>query len=420
MKKILKSWQLIALSVLLLGMVSCSDDDDPTPKPEEKTTPVLVETTVKNSDGKSGASYFQLVSELKGNIDNSNAIQVGFNVPFSVFGNDIFVFPAFEFGTTGTTELKKYTYKKSSDLGTPQSLELPTGMGVFNSTKINDTKMYVPSYSVGKILIVNPQTMTKTGEIDITSYAHKDNNPESGYGFVRDGLYYLPLGQCRANWMPHPDHLQTDVLVIDPKTDKVMKMISETETGLCFPTRPMLKNMIFTDENKDLYITCVGFFGYNPEYLKSGFVCIPNGQTEFDTSKSWDVSKTPIEGGPKVWDEENKDSVNVAPASIVNTKYIGNKKVVAFASILELSTDPYTSKNNMAVLIDLNTKTIKKIDGVPLTDGHSILLEEHNGKVVLGIYGTDKAGFFTYDPITEKVTHDATTVGNPTFVHFFE
>ncbi len=418
MNKFLKSWQLIALSVVMLGVISCSDDEPQTPKGGKGT--ILVETTVKNADGKSGASYFQLVSELKGNIDNSDAIQIGFNVPFSIFGNDIFVFPAFEFGTTGTTELKKYTYKKDDYLGTPKVLKFPTGMGVFNSTKINDTKMYVPSYSVGKILIVNPKTMTKIGEIDVTSYAYKDNNPESGYGFVRDGLYYLPLGQTDANWAPHADHLQTDVLVIDTKTDKVIKMISETKTGLCFPTRPMLKNMIFTDEQKDLYITCVGFFGYNPQYLKSGFVCIPAGKQEFDTSKSWDVSKTPIEGGPKIWDKEKKDSVNVAPASIVNTKYIGNKKVVAFASILELSKDPYTSKNNMAVLIDLKNKTIKKIEGVPLTDGHSVLLEEHNGEVILGIYGKDKAGFFTYDPITEKVTHDATTVGNPTFVHFFE
>ncbi len=65
-------------------------------------------------------------------------------------------------------------------------------------------------------------------------------------------------------------------------------------------------------------------------------------------------------------------------------------------------------------------KTIKKIKGVPLTDGHSVALEKHNGKVVLGIYGKDKSGFFTYDPATGKAAHSATTVGNPTFIHFFE
>ncbi len=418
MNRFFKSWQLIALSVVMFGMVSCSDDEPQTPQGGKGT--VLVETTVKNPDGKSGSSYLQLVSELKGDITNSNAIQLGFNVPISIFGNDIFVFPAYEFGTTGITELKKYTYKKGDYLGTPQVLKLPTGIGIFNSTKINDTKMYAPSFSVGKILIINPKTMTKTGEIDITSYGHKDNNPESGHGFVRDGLYYLPLGQTDANWIPHLDHLQVDVLVIDTKTNKVIKMISETETGLCFPTRPMLRHMIFTDENKDLYINCVGFFGMNPEYLKSGFVCIPNGQTEFDTSKSWDVSETPIEGGLKVWDEKKKDSIYVAPSAIMNNKYIGNGKMVAFASIKELTDNPYTAKNNMAVLIDLKAKTIKKIEGIPLTDGHSVLIEEHNGKVILGVYGKDKAGFFTYDPTTEKVTHDATTVGNPTFVHFFK
>ncbi len=408
MKKFLKSWQLIALSVVFLGMASCSDNDDPTPTPPEKTTPVLVETTVKNSDGKSGASYLQLIPELKGNIDNSNALQVGFNVPISIIGNDIFVFPPHEFGTTGTTELRKYTYKKRSGLENPQSLQLPAGIGVYNCTKVNETKIYMPVFSFGKIFIINPKTMTKTGEIDITSYAYKDNNPETMYGIVRNGYYYLALGQLGANWMPHADHLQIDALVIDTKTDKVVKMISETETGLCFPTRSMLKNTIFTDENNNLYMTCPGFFGYNSEYLKNGFVCIPNGQTEFDTSKSWDVSNTTIEG------------TSYKPVSIVNVKYIGNGKLVAFASILELAGDPNTAKKQMAVLIDLKAKTIKKIDGVPLTDGHSVLIEEHNGKIILGAYGKDKVGFFTYDPKTGKVTHDATTVGNPTFVHFFE
>ncbi len=388
MNKYLKSWQLIALSVVLLGMVSCSDDDNPETLGGKGN--ILVETTIKNSNGKSGASYLQLVSELKGNIDNSNAIQLGFNVPISVIGNDIFVFPPYEFGTTGTTELRKYTHKKGSYLGNPQTLELPAGIGFFNSTKVNDTKMYMPAFSVGRVFIIDPKTMTKTGEIDITSYAHKDNNPETMYGLVRDGLYYLPLGQLDANWLPHTDHLQVDVLVIDTKTDKVVKMISETTTSLCFPTRSLFKNTIFTDENKDLYMTCSGFFGYNPQYLKNGFVCIPNGQTEFDTSKSWDVSNTTIEG------------TSYKPVSIVNVKYIGNGKLVAYVSILELANEPNTAKNQMAVLIDLKDKTI------------------HNGKIILGAYGTDKVGFFTYDPATGKVTHDVTTLGNPTFVHFFD
>ncbi len=406
MNKFFKSWQLIALSVTMLGMVSCSDNDDPTPTPQGKTTPILVETTVKNSDGMSGSSYLQLVSELKGNIDNSNAIQIGFNSSISVFGNDIFIFP--EFGKDGVTELRKYTYKKGADLGMPQAMELPAGVGGMNTVKVSDTKMYMPSFTVGKIIIFNPKTMKKTGEIDLSSYGHKDSNPDASYGFIRDDLYYLPLGQIDGNFMPHADHLQTDVLVIDTKTDKVIKMISETETGLCFPTRPMMKNMIFTDENNDLYINCVGYFGFNPNHLNNGFVCIPNGQTEFDTSKSWDVSETPIE------------RTSYKPASIMNNLYIGNGKMVAFATIKELTDNAYTSKNQIAVLIDLKTKTIKKIEGIPATDGHSTYLEKHNGKIILGIYGKDKAGFFTYDPATEKVTHSATTVGNPVFVHFFE
>lgn len=58
------------------------------------------------------------------------------------------------------------------------------------------------------------------------------------YGILRDGLYYLPLDQIGENWMPFADYRQVDVAVIDTKTDKVVKVISEKTSGLCFPTRP--------------------------------------------------------------------------------------------------------------------------------------------------------------------------------------
>ncbi len=404
MNKFLKSWQLIALSVFL-SFVACREDDEPIQEVKGKK-PILLETTVKNPDGVSGSSYMQLVEKLEGNIDNSNAIQVDFSTSIEVFGNDIFVFPAF--GQTGNTEFKKYTYSKEGVLGMPQVMQIPSGVTIMNAVKVSEDKMYAPSFSIGKIIIFNPQTMQKTAEIDITKYAHKDSNPDASYGILREGLYYLPLNQIGADWMPHADHLQTDVLIIDTKTDKVIKMISEKQSGLCFPTRPMMKNMIFTDERNDIYITCIGYFGFNPMHLNNGFVCIPNGKQEFDTSKSWDISKTTIEG------------TSYKPASVMNAKYIGNGKLIAFATIRELTDNPYTAKNTMAVLIDLNAKTIKKIEGVPLTDAHSVVLEEHKGNIILGIYGKDKVGFFTYDPKTEKVTHNATTVGNPTYVHFFE
>lgn len=414
MKTIVKSWQLIALSVMLLFATACDNDkpeQKPQPKPAPKPKPnntknIIIETTVKNPDGASGTSYMQLIAELSGSVDNSNAIQIPFAQPIYVYGNDIFVFPSF--GPNGIQQVQKYT-KTGNELKKVGEMDFPPGAGASNITKVNDQKAYVPMFGVGKVWVINPSTMTKLGEIDFNDHAYGDNVAETGQGIIRDSKYYLPLAQVGANYMPYPEHLQVDVAVIDVTTDKVLKITSETTSQLSFPTRPMLKDMIFMNEQKDIYISCVGFFGYVPKMTQNGFVCIPAGTTEIDASKTWDISNTTIEG------------TSYKPASVYNSYYIGNGKVVAYVGIIELIGDnPYTARNAMAVLIDLNTKTIKKIEGIPYTDGHSISINKFNNLIAFGAYGKDKVGFFTYNPANGKVEHALTTVGNPGFLHVFK
>ena len=253
--------------------------------------------------------------------------------------------------------------------------------------------------------------MQKTGEIDLKPYSHKDSSPEPAFGIVRDGLYYLPLDQINENFMPYEDYRQVDVAVIDTKTDKVQKIISEKTSKLSFPTRPMLRNMIFTDEHNDIYIACAGNFGLNPTYLNNGFVCIPAGSTEFDVSKSWDIKDNVIIGTDE----------NYKPASIFNCKYIGNGKVAAYVNIIELNgKNPYTSKNSMAVIIDMKAKTITRVKGVPLSDSHSVVVEFYNGQVFFGAYGDKQAGFFTYNPADSEAKHVCTTTGNPIDLYIFK
>ncbi len=200
-----------------------------------------------------------------------------FSASISVLDKDIFVFPGY--GKDSKAELKKYSYTKG--LTAPQTFQLPVNSGAMNVVKISEDKLYMPLYLIPKVLIINPKTMQKTGEIDLSEYGYTDKNPEASYGFVRDGFYYLPLNQTVTDYTPYDDHIQVDVLVIDTKTDKVVKMVSET-SGFWYPTRPLYKGMIFTDEQNDLYIACPGFFGFYPAYKKSGFVCIPAGKQEFD------------------------------------------------------------------------------------------------------------------------------------------
>ncbi len=411
MKRISFRMMLLLMGVLVISLSSCKKEDEQD-KPEGSYAKFLIGTTVKNPDGMSGSSYMQLINKLEGSIDNSKAKQIAFGIGFGVRGNDIYLYPSF--GKDGDPNLVKYKYNGTNHLSEPQKLNLPPNIGVSNIIVVNDEKAFLPAYNIGKLFIINQKAMTVLGEIDLSKYAYNDNSPEPANGIIRDGFLYLCLDQVGSSYMPYPDHRQVDVLVIDVKTDKVVKMISETASNLSFPTRPMdaTSGMIFTDEANNIYITCVGNFGYDPSYMNNGFVCIPAGKQEFDTSKSWDISQTSIQGTKN----------NSKPASVYNTLYIGGGKAVAFVGLLELidPKNPYTSRNSIAVLIDFNAKTIKRINGIPATDGHSICLRKYKDLVVIGAYGEKEVGFFTFNPQTDEVKHVLTTVGNPMDFHYFK
>ena len=402
---------LTACSLALL-LVSCKKDDNNNSESaiiSKSSGKYLLETSVKNPDGMSGSSYIQLFNTLSGSLNNSQAEQVDFGSSVQVEGNDVYLFDTMK----GVGGIVRWTYDPTTQKLT-KGATLP---GISNSMvghleKVSATKAYVPMYTQGVVWIINPQTMQKTGEINLAQYAHGDSSPEPAMGILRDDKYYLCLNQIDpgAGWQPYANYQQCDVAIINPQTDVVEKVVSETTTKLTFPTRPMAqcKGMLFTNEAGDIYIATAGYFGYSKDNTKCGFLCIPKGSTEFDSSKSWDISTTTIAG------------TTYKPASVYNCQYIGNGKVVAYVGISELYTaNPYTAKSAMAVIIDLNAKSISQIRGVPLTDGHSILITKLKDKVIFGAFGSDKRGLFAFNPATETVEQILTTTGNPAFFHAF-
>ena len=402
---------LTACSLALL-LVSCKKDDNNNSESaiiSKSSGKYLLETSVKNPDGMSGSSYIQLFNTLSGSLNNSQAEQVDFGSSVQVEGNDVYLFDTMK----GVGGIVRWTYDPTTQKLT-KGATLP---GISNSMvghleKVSATKAYVPMYTQGVVWIINPQTMQKTGEINLAQYAHGDSSPEPAMGILRDDKYYLCLNQIDpgAGWQPYANYQQCDVAIINHQTDVVEKVVSETTTKLTFPTRPMAqcKGMLFTNEAGDIYMATAGYFGYSKDNTKCGFLCIPKGSTEFDSSKSWDISTTTIAG------------TTYKPASVYNCQYIGNGKAVAYVGIVELGgSNPYTAKNAMAVLVDFNAKSISQINGIPLTDGHSIFITKHNGKILFGAFGTDKIGLFAYNPTTGAVEQVLTTTGNPAFFHAF-
>lgn len=399
---------LLAAGALALLVASCdrNNPEDTAEKLPGGEGNILIETSIKNADGVSGQSYIQLIPSLSGTVNMTEGIQVGFSSTLSFVDKYVFVFP--EFGTNSQQSITKYEHTPKG-LKKVGELQIIPNSYPANLSAVSAEKAYVPMYNLGKVMVINPVTMEQNGEIDLTPYAHGDSSADPASGIVVDGFYYLPLDQINSRWMPYDDYRQVDVAIIDTASDQVVKVISETGSGLCFPTRPFLQGMIFSDEKNDIYLACTGYFGYNPHHLKNGFACISTSRKEFDESKSWDISGTPIEGS------EYKS------ASVYNCQYLGGGKVAAYVGVIELMSDnPYTARNAMAVVIDLNKRTIRKIEGVPYTDGHSVAIEYHDDMVYFSVFGVDKAGVFTYDPKTEEVKQTLSLSGNLNYIHFFD
>lgn len=398
---------LVAAGAMALLSASCKKTENPV---EEELLGgagnILLETSVKNADGATGQSYIQQVSRIGGTVNMTEGVQVGFSSTLSFLGNDIFVFPAF--GSDSQQVISKYE-RSSKGMKLTGEIQIVPNSYPVNLSAVSATKAYIPMYNLGKVLVINPSTMEVTGEIDLTPYAHSDSSADPASGILAGGYYYLPLDQINSSWMPYEDYRQVDVAVIDTATDRVVKVISEKTSGLCFPTRPFLPGMIFTNEKNELYVACTGYFGYNPVHLENGFAVIDTATNEFVPEKSWDISRTPIEG------------CDYKPASIYNCQYLGGGKLAAYVGIIELMGDnPYTARNSMPVLIDLDKRTVKMIEGIPCSDGHSVAIEYHDGVVYFSSFGVDKAGIFTYDPATGAVSQPVSLTGNVNYIHFFE
>ncbi len=74
-------------------------------------------------------------------------------------------------------KLIKYRRTKGWFAESGQYLPLPANNSANSLVKLSPTKAYLSLAGLGKIYIFNPETMQKTGEIDLTSLGIQDNNP---------------------------------------------------------------------------------------------------------------------------------------------------------------------------------------------------------------------------------------------------
>lgn len=367
---------------------------------------ILVTTMLPNPDGMSGSAYMQLMENMEPQaLNNTTAIPVTFSSVPVVCGNDVFVLPGYGSETDIMTK-----YSKATDVLEKQGeYILPSQSGAFNAVT-KDNTVYVSCTLLGKILAINHETMQLVKEIDIKQYGVGDQNPDPSCMIIRDNLLYVGLIQMVGGYYPAPDRPYSDVLIVNTDNNEALSMITESTSGISYPTRPMNPYTIFMDENNDIYIVGIGAFGALPGH-NSGILRIKAGETEFDESYHFVFNSTTITG------ESN-------PLDYVHSlKYAGNNILYGTANIPAYYSNPINYIEDRTVIpveIDLYAKTITKLD-FPYSNSYGVAVGTFEDKVVFGLATTTSNGFYIYDPSTGTSDSLATvtTEGYPySFVEF--
>ncbi|MFC2812722.1 MAG: hypothetical protein ACFN4S_02720 [Prevotella conceptionensis] len=410
----MKMKQLCMAIIAMAAMAACGDDnkEQPTPQPGGeggKFEGVLFATSVTNADGNSGAAYLQGIPKLTANtIDNSKGRPTGFGTtPIVAPSGNVYSLP--DYMGNSRSAIVRYVPNANGELVEKGKLELTAGAQACNVVEVNAEKAYVSCQGTGKIVVFNPTTMKQAKEIDLNAYAQAGMNVAPSAMIVRDADLFVGLSQRDANWMP--TKASAELVVIDTKTDAVKKHIVNTTLGLSMATRPIDPQSIFMDENKDIYINCIGSFGMNPEF-PGGIIRIKNGTMEIDPDYSFKFSEVKVSG-----------LVGDYGKFLGTVCYMAGGKLYAYINAPQLDPDsknPYLTIAYCPVEVDLYNKTITKIEGLGYSNPHACAVAKYGNKVVYGLSNKTEHGFFSYDPATKKVEGPILKVtGNPLFFYSY-
>ena len=398
--------------VAMAAFTACSDDNNEQPKPQPgegvgKFEGIVFATSIPNADGSSGAAYLQGIPKLTTNpVDNSKGLPTGFGTaPIVAPSGSVYSLP--DYMGNSRAVIVRYVPNAKGELVEKGKLQISAGAQACNVVEVNAEKAYVSCQGTGKIVVFNPTTMKQVKEIDLNSYAQKGLNVAPATMIVRDADLFVGLSQRDAKWMP--TKASAELVVIDTKTDEVKKHITNTTLGLSTATRPIDPKSIFMDENKDIYVNCIGSFGMNPQ-LPGGIIRIKNGSTDIDPDYSFKFNEVKVEG------------LEGGYGTFLGTVcYMAKGKLYGYINAPQL--DPgaknmYLTIAYCPVEIDLYNKTITKIEGVGYSNPHACAVAKYGDKVVFGVTNKTQSGFFSYDPATKKAEGPILKVtGNPLFFY---
>ena len=384
--------------------VSCSDDEKENSKGNAKAKLIL---SVDMAPQASMGYIIPVQDENVSEVSFANAMEVKSN-PY------LYQYKDWVFAVGGATDdyIHKFIRNNDGTLTKTGSLQIDRSapMAAYMIC-LSDTKAYASAPLENKIVIFNPSTMERTGEIDLADTAwgvDGSNTPNPMGMYERDGIVYVGLGQfdnmpiCKAG---------AHVLLIDTKTDTPIKRIVDDRlTGASI----IGECGMFEDENGDLYVPCWGSYGYVAGQY-SGLVRIKKGETDFDKSycfKFTGVNIEGVEGGQLQY--------------VLTSHYAGNGEIYFFgycpAFIGSAGPDYINDKTNYSLKGNIYSQAIEVLD-LPRTNGYSTAINHKGDKVYFGLVTENNGtGLFIYDRATKTCgTSPAIKVqGSITGIRFYE
>lgn len=378
----------LAVTSLVFGLAACSDSS----------------SNASDDSNESGKKYgfsfmvenSQFVGTAPITADQKKIVDDFLEIPnkgsFQYFNGSVYVLYVEDMNTT----LARYELDKDNNMA-----ENPAATAKFKGTHalmlkfVDKDKMYVEQTLGDAITAIDPLTLKEKATIDLSKYIDEKNGSLStvpNSAVIRDGKMFVALSQC-VDFNSMITTNQGNVAVIDVKTDKVEKVITEDLTAGLGVMDDMNNSMAFADENGDIYFYSTAAMGWAEGY-KEGFVRIKKGKTEFDKDWVFHLHDAAFDGK-----KSNNNYLMSGGA------YLGNGEFLGFFGNFE---DP-SNFNNYEwefVVVNVWKKTIKKIDGLTPTIpwfAPSIHLDADGKSVLLGHADKKGGAVYRYDIASGKV-----------------
>ena len=149
-------WFLLSLLATFLSFISCSKDD-PFPTDEEDDMSFVHSVTVGDN------AYVSLFKDL--NVEQTstqNSLVFAKESFLFTYGGNIYVLESMN------ARLYKYRVENGLLIQEKETMILPSGSLPAFLTFDSEEKAYISCVGLGKLYIINPTTMQKTGEIDLS------------------------------------------------------------------------------------------------------------------------------------------------------------------------------------------------------------------------------------------------------------